>query len=220
MRLVNLQKSYGERVIFKGLNLEIPQGKITCVLGESGVGKTTLLKALCGLTEYAGRIEGMEKAAFVFQEPRLLAHMTIRENIEFAVGRYEGIEEMLALVGLDSMADRKAGSLSGGEAQRVALARAFLFDAPLILLDEPFSSLDTGNKLRVMQAFYGLFLKGEKTAVFVTHDIDEALAVGDKIVLLKEGGETEEFFPVGEPLREYGNNAELRNRIVEKLNKK
>lgn len=214
MRITGLRKAYGERVIFDGLDLEIPEGKITCVLGESGVGKTTLLKILGGLTDYTGEIEGKKKAAFVFQEPRLIAHMSVYENIEFAVGRYEGIEETLALVGLENNKMQRAGSLSGGEAQRVALARAFLFPAPLVLLDEPFSSLDTGNKLRVMKAFHGLFQRGKKTAVLVTHDLDEALALGHKIVLLKKGGKAEEYFLKGEPLREYGNNRALREQLL------
>ncbi len=214
MRISGLKKAYGERVIFNGLNLEIPEGKITCVLGESGVGKTTLLKILGGLTDYTGTLEEKKKAAFVFQEPRLIAHMSVYENIGFAVGRYEGIEETLALVGLKERKAQRAGSLSGGEAQRVALARAFLFEAPLVLLDEPFSSLDTANKLRAMKAFYGLFQRQNRTAVLVTHDVDEALMLGHKIVLLKAGGKTEEYFPNGEPLREYGENKELRAKLL------
>ncbi len=216
MRVEALRKSYGERIIFDGLNLEIPEGKITCVLGESGIGKTTLLKILGGLTEYTGTLTEGKKAAFVFQESRLIAHMSVRQNIQFAVGRYEGMEEMLELVGLRERIDQRAGSLSGGEAQRVALVRAFLYDAPLILLDEPFSSLDTANKLRAMKAFYSLFEREERTAVLVTHVVDEALTLGHKIVLLKSGGKTEEYFPCGEPLREYGSCKELREKLIEK----
>lgn len=214
MKISGLKKAYGERLIFDGLHLEIPEGKITCVLGESGVGKTTLLKILGGLTNYLGTLEERKKAAFVFQEPRLIAHMSVYENIEFAVGRVEGIEETLALVGLEGKGKQRAGSLSGGEAQRVALARAFLFPAPLILLDEPFSSLDTANKFLAMEAFYKLFENGKRTAVLVTHDVDEALTLGHKIVRLKAGGETEEYFLKGEPLRGYGENAELREKLL------
>lgn len=220
MRIVDLKKSYGERVIFERLQLEIPEGKITCVLGESGVGKTTLLKILGGLADYTGRIEGAQKAAFVFQEPRLIPYKNVEENLKFAVGRCEGIKKTLALVGLEEKALQPASSLSGGEAQRVALVRAFLFGAPLVLLDEPFSSLDTGNKLQAMKAFYGLQQREKRTAVVVTHDLDEALALGHKIVLIKTGGKTQEFFPEGEPMREYGNNPSMRKELIEKVMKK
>ena len=216
MRVLHLKKSYGERVVFECLNLEIPEGKITCVLGESGVGKTTLLKILGGLTDYTGTVEGAQKAAFVFQEPRLIPYKSVEENLKFAIGRCEGIEKTIALVGLQEKGGRLASSLSGGEAQRVALARAFLFGAPLVLLDEPFSSLDTGNKLRAMKAFYELQKREKRTAVVVTHDLDEALMLGHKIVLIKAGGETEEFFPSGEPMREYGNNPSMRKQLLEK----
>ncbi|MBQ8320687.1 MAG: ABC transporter ATP-binding protein [Clostridia bacterium] len=179
MRAGGLKKAYGEQVIFGGQDFEFPEGKITCLFGRSGVGKTTLLKILGGLTDYDGQIEGRKKAAFVFQEPRLIAHMSVYENIRFVVGMSANIDEMLARLGLKELREKRAGELSGGEAQRVALARALLFDAPLLLLDEPFSSLDeeTGNRARA--AVLEVCKAGKKTAVIALHDEAEAVGLGE-----------------------------------------
>ena len=190
MRVKGLKKAYGEVRVFDGLELEFPEGQITCVMGESGVGKTTLLKILAGLTDYEGQVEGGGKTAFVFQEPRLLAHMSVEENIAFAVGRCgvskEEIGEMLAQVGLGGMEKRRAKTLSGGEAARVALVRAFAYDAPIILLDEPFSALDKENKERAKNAFLALWKRKKQTVVLVTHDETEAAELGNKVVVLQK----------------------------------
>ena len=188
MRINNLSKRYGEQVVFKDFSLEINEGEITCVLGASGVGKTTLLRVLAGLTEYDGKIEELPcNAAFVFQEPRLLPHLTVEQNLQFVGGRYEDIKELLKKTELISLKDKKAGLLSGGEKQRVSIARAFLADAPLLLLDEPFSFLDTGLKIRLMNVLARLWSEKKPTTVLVTHDLEVALALGHRVVVL-EGG--------------------------------
>ena len=188
MRVVGIKKAYGDRVVFDGLEIEFPDGKITCVMGKSGVGKTTLLKILAGLTPYTGRVEGCEKVAFVFQEPRLIAHMSVEENIAFAVGRdaliKEKIAKLLAEVGLKGMEKRLAKTLSGGEASRVALVRAFAYGAPVILMDEPFADLDGETKAQVKKAFLKLWEEKKQTVVIVTHDQAEALELGEKVVEL------------------------------------
>lgn len=188
MRVVGVKKAYGERVVFDGLDLEFPDGRISCVMGKSGVGKTTLLKILAGLTDYEGRVEGCEKAAFVFQEPRLIAHMSVGENIAFAVGRdgltKEKLADLLTAVGLTGMEKRKAKTLSGGEASRVALARAFAYGAPVILMDEPFADLDGETKAQVKGTFLKLWQEKRQTVVIVTHDEQEAAEMGEKVFYL------------------------------------
>lgn len=188
--LTNIRKNYGEKMVLDGVSLEAEQGKILCVLGESGGGKTTLLNILAGLTDYEGTIEGKpETVSYVFQEPRLIPHLTVRQNLRYVGGTDEVIDELLAAVELTAHADKRPSKLSGGERQRVAFARAFLGQEDgLLLMDEPFSSLDTALKIRLAEAFARLWEKGEKrTAVFVTHDLEEALMLADRVVVLREG---------------------------------
>ena len=188
MRVTGLKKAYGERIVFDGEEFTFPEGRITCVMGKSGAGKTTLLKILAGLTPFEGGIEGGGKSAFVFQEPRLISHMTVAENIAFAVGRYAVNEEklagMLTAVGLGGMQNRRAGELSVGEAQRVALVRAFACEAPVVLLDEPFSALDKESKELAIDAFLALWREKRQTVVLVTHEEEEALRLGESVIRL------------------------------------
>ena len=124
-----ISKSYGGQVVFDNFALEIEEGKILCVLGESGGGKTTLLNILAGLTAYEGVIDGApKKVGYIFQEPRLLPNLTVEENLRYAGGRPEKIDELLAKTELTAQRKKKPRALSGGEKQRVAFARAFLSD--------------------------------------------------------------------------------------------
>ncbi|MBQ8292106.1 MAG: ABC transporter ATP-binding protein [Clostridia bacterium] len=187
MRLF-VSKSYGEKRVLHNLSLELVEGEITCVLGASGVGKTTLLNILAGLTTFEGEAEVPENVGYIFQTPRLLPNLTVAQNLAFAGSRYEDIACMLEKVGLVPHKDKRPKMLSGGEKQRVAIARAFLSNAPLLLLDEPFSSLDTALKIRLCELFCEVWQERKVTAVMVTHDIEEALMLGHRIVVLKDGG--------------------------------
>ena len=184
---LRISKKYGERVVFDGLDLEIEEGKITCILGASGVGKTTLLNILAGLTDFEGEAELPEKVGYIFQEPRLLPNLTVAQNLSYAGGRVEVIEELLEIAGLSALKNKRPKSLSGGEKQRVAIVRAFASGAKTMLLDEPFSSLDTAMKIRLLDAFATLWKREKVTAVAVTHDIEEALTIAHRIVVLKDG---------------------------------
>lgn len=187
MRL-EISKSYGEQVVFNQFSLDIKEGEILCILGESGGGKTTLLKALAGLIDYDGKAENVpENIGYIFQEPRLLPNLTIEQNLAYAGGEMQAIEEVLRKTELFDMRHKRPKELSGGEKQRVSIARAFLSNAPLLLLDEPFSSLDTALKIRLSRVFADLWQEKRPTVVYVTHDIEEACMLGQRIVMLKNG---------------------------------
>lgn len=182
-----VSKSYGEEKIFDNFSLDVQEGEILCILGDSGAGKTTLLNILARLTDFEGGIDAPEKVGYIFQEPRLLPNLTIEENLRYVGGMYESIEEILQKIGLFSLRKKRPKELSGGEKQRVSIARAFLSDAPLLLLDEPFSSLDTALKIRLAQVFVDLWQERKQTAVFVTHDLEEACMLAHRVVVLRKG---------------------------------
>ena len=180
MRIENLTVSHRDGVIFNNFNLEILDGQITSILGASGAGKTTLLNAV---------LESAKKqnltVSYAFQEPRLISHLSVLENLKL-IG-YEEAEILNALkkVGLQNKINAYPNHLSGGEKQRVNFARAFLFDSSVILLDEPFSSLDVKLKISLINLLVSE--KQGKTIIFVTHEIDEALMLSNKIVLIENG---------------------------------
>ncbi|MBQ2740778.1 MAG: ATP-binding cassette domain-containing protein [Clostridia bacterium] len=217
MRLNNIQKRYGEKVVLDGVSLELREGEITCILGRSGAGKTTLLNILAGLLPYEGEIFPMpKKVGYVFQESRLLPYLTVRENLLYAGGKPEWIDETLQKAGLAALADRKAGSLSGGEKRRVALLRAFCVDADLVLLDEPFSALDTVSKAQMLGLAWDFIRSGGLAAVFVTHDLDEAISIADTVLVLDEGKIVHTMrLPAAKEPREYGKYAKERQQLLD-----
>ena len=188
IKLENINKEYGEKIVFENLSLSIEENAVTAVLGESGVGKTTLLNILSGAASYTGKTQNdSRKVSFVFQEDRLIPFMTVNENLEFVLGKGDYTEK-LRQVGIEEYKDSYPSSLSGGTARRVALLRAFLYDGDLMLMDEPFSALDLSTKYKVMQLFLKLWEQKRITAVIVTHDIEEAVFLAKSIVVLGEKG--------------------------------
>ncbi|MBQ8308657.1 MAG: ABC transporter ATP-binding protein [Clostridia bacterium] len=185
---IRISKTYGERVVLDDLALAINEGEILCVLGDSGTGKTTLLNILAGLIDFTGEIEGAsDRVGYIFQEPRLLANLTVAENLAYVGADEREIEHMLEKVEISDCRNKRPCALSGGEKQRVAIARAFLSNAPLLLLDEPFVSLDTSLKIRLYRVFARLWEERKPTAVLVTHDIEEAWSLGHRVVVLRDG---------------------------------
>ena len=209
-----ITKRYGEKTVFENLTLELADGKVTCILGASGAGKTTLLHCLAGLTEYEGVVDGLPKGVgFVFQEPRLLPFLTVEENLAYVGATAEETAEALELLHISAFAKKYPNQLSGGEKQRVALARAIAKKPKLLLLDEPFSSLDLPLKIRLLEAFEKLYQEYAPTVVFVTHDIDEALCIGHTAYVIKDGkAYSHTYTPCP-----YGENALTKTEIIKTL---
>ncbi|SFR65188.1 choline ABC transporter ATP-binding protein [Litoreibacter janthinus] len=198
-------------------SLTVAEGEILVLMGLSGSGKSTLLRAVNGLNPVVrGHVEVNEHGsmiditnadpktlrrmrlgtiAMVFQQFGLLPWRSVRENVGLGLElggmplseRNAKVEEQLALVGLDGQADRKVGDLSGGMQQRVGLARAFVTDAPILLMDEPFSALDPLIRTRLQDELLELQQKLKRTIIFVSHDLDEAFKIGNRIAIM-EGG--------------------------------
>lgn len=196
MELKNITFSYPETKVFSSLNLTLPDKKITAVLGPSGCGKTTLLRILSNEVKFFGTIEGQtDEISYIFQDPLLLSHLTVENNVDFFLKkafldkktRKKIVDEILAKVELTDSIKKYPSSLSGGMAQRVSLARAFAYPAKLLLMDEPFKGLDYSLKKRILDIFLRMYENDKKTTVFVTHDIDEALLLADKIVVITDG---------------------------------
>ncbi len=192
MKLVNISKRYDNKVIFDNLNLEIPENKITVIIGSSGTGKTTLLNIIGSLTSYDGEIkDAPNKLSFVFSEARLVNNLTVFGNLEYVLKhietdknkRKEIIENILTAVELIEYKDYYPRELSTGMAQRVAIARAFIVPSDMIIMDEAFRGLDIGLKNRLMNYFIRLWNDNKKTVVTVTHDISEAIYLADRIYL-------------------------------------
>ncbi len=210
IKISNLTKRYGEQTVYENFNLSLEEGKITCILGESGCGKTTILNCIANLTKYEGEITPL-KCTYVFQSPRLVPCLTVKQNLALVCKDSEKIDNMLEKVGLSDKADKFPSTLSGGEAQRVSLARAFVFGGDILLMDEPFSSLDLRLKFAVCDLFLSLQREKNSTALFVTHDIDEALRVADRIIILKDGALCDDMTV------ERGKEDGLRKNIIEVL---
>lgn len=179
----------------KGVNLQVKEGEIVSLVGPSGCGKSTLLRLVAGLdAEYEGEIDLAEGAGrvpgFVFQEPRLMPWLSVRENVAFGLkhltraARSHVARAWLERVGLSGFADALPKALSGGMAQRVALARALATEPPLLLLDEPFSALDAFTKMRLQDELVGIWSRFGTTMLLVTHDVDEAVYLSDRVVVL------------------------------------
>ncbi len=206
--LKNVTKRFGDRVVFNNFSASFEDGKINCILGSSGCGKTTLLNILAGLTECEGEVTAPQKVAYIFQNSRLLPNLTVWENVEYVLldrpkeERKKVIGELLKKTELYDRRNDFPSALSGGMARRVAMARAYAYPAELLLMDEPFSSLDLGLKLRQMEVYNDLAEAYPRTSVFVTHDIDEALLFADNIIVLKNGGEIADSFSLPWPRRE------------------
>jgi sulfonate transport system ATP-binding protein len=187
-----LRRAYGDRVIIDGLDLTIHSGEFVALLGKSGCGKTTLLRTLAGLDgPDGGQVVVPNRRAVVFQEPRLLPWRRVWRNV--ALGLDSGDDRAKAVgamaeVGIEHLADGWPGTLSGGEAQRAALARALIREPQMLLLDEPFAALDALTRIRMHGLVERLCRAHEPATVLVTHDVDEAVLLADRVAVMGSGG--------------------------------
>lgn len=186
----DLIKNFNDHYVFNNLNLDIESDKITVILGKSGCGKTTLLRLISNLEKYdSGSINTNNlKFSYVFQEPRLFPWLTVFENIQAITNLpSDEIYRMIRMVDLEKFSNSYPDELSGGMKSRVSLARAFAYKPNFLLMDEPFSSLDDFTRVKMQEELLKLYNKENVGILFVTHNIDEALTIADKIIVLKEG---------------------------------
>ncbi len=186
IEIKNLCKNYGQLKVYDNFSLDLIEGEITCILGESGSGKTTLLNCVARLTDYKGKIPVL-KCAYVFQTPRLVPNLTVVGNLRLVCKNDDLIDSMLKKINLTEKKNEFPIALSGGQAQRVSLARAFLYGGDIILMDEPFSSLDLKLKAEISKLFKDVLISVNGTALFVTHDVDEAIDIAQRIIVIRQG---------------------------------
>nr|WP_062342686.1 ABC transporter ATP-binding protein [Herbidospora sakaeratensis] len=188
-RLSGVARAFGDRVVLDSLDLELRDGEFTALLGRSGSGKSTLLRALAGLDpEVTGTIDVTDSVAVAFQEPRLVPWKRLLANITLGLDApVSKAKEALAEVGLSERSDAWPLTLSGGEAQRASLARALVREPELLLLDEPFSALDALTRITIHQLVLELWARHRPAVLLVTHDVDEALLLADRVLVLDEG---------------------------------
>jgi sulfonate transport system ATP-binding protein len=189
--VTHLRRAYGSRIVIDNLNLRIERGEFVVLLGESGCGKTTLLRALAGLDPIdGGRIVAPRRPAVVFQEHRLLPWESLWRNVSLGLQAPDARQRAaaaLAEVGLGDRLDDWPRNLSGGQAQRVALARALVQEPELLLLDEPFAALDALTRIRMHTLVRELVAAHRPGVLLVTHDVDEAIVLADRILVMREG---------------------------------
>jgi nitrate/nitrite transport system ATP-binding protein len=202
--------------VFDGVSFGIERGEFVCIIGHSGCGKTTVLNVLAGLDEASGGhvfMDGREvlgpslERGVVFQGHALMPWLTVRQNIAFAVRSKwpqwsraqvdEHVRKYVKLVGLEAAIDKKPSQLSGGMKQRVGIARAFSVQPKMLLLDEPFGALDALTRGSIQDELIGIVRSTEQTVFMITHDVDEAIFLADRILLMSNGAQTDAGYVPG-----------------------
>lgn len=225
--VTQLTRRFGDRTVLREIDLEIAANQFTALLGASGSGKSTLLRILAGLDRHAeGTVLVPEQRAVVFQDARLLPWARVLDNVVLGLDRshdrvasrrlgLNALEE----VGLSGHEQDWPKTLSGGEAQRVALARALVREPELLLLDEPFGALDALTRLRMHSLLQRLCARHEPAVLLVTHDVDEAIVLADRILVLAEGGISLDVDGLDPHHRRRGDpaSAALRTRLLDAL---
>ncbi|MEO6281394.1 ABC transporter ATP-binding protein [Roseateles sp.] len=206
VQVQGLAKRYGDATVFDNVNFTLTEGEFVCIIGHSGCGKTTILNVLAGLEQASeGHVfmaqrevigPGLERGV-VFQGHALMPWLTVRQNIAFAVrskwpnwSRAEvdaQVQKYVALVGLTPALDKKPSQLSGGMKQRVGIARAFAIEPRMLLLDEPFGALDALTRGTIQDELLKICAATRQTVFMITHDVDEAILLADRILLMANG---------------------------------
>ena len=217
LKIEQLAKAYHrDKPVFADVSFTIDKGEFVCIIGHSGCGKTTILNVLAGLdTASSGHafMDGREisgpslERGVVFQSHALMPWLTVRQNIAFAVqSRWPDwksaavnahVEKHVAMVGLPHAIDKKPSQLSGGMKQRVGIARAFAIQPKMLLLDEPFGALDALTRGTIQDELMGIVRQTQQTVFMITHDVDEAILLSDRILLMSNGNETQGHYVPG-----------------------
>jgi sulfonate transport system ATP-binding protein len=186
----DLRRLFGTRSVLQGVDIALERGEFVALLGKSGCGKTTLLRALAGLDPIdGGELRAPDARTVVFQEHRLLPWLRAWRNVILGLPHKTRTQALAALaeVGLAERSDAWPVTLSGGEAQRVALARALVREPELLLLDEPFAALDALTRIKMHALVRALIERHRPAVLLVTHDVDEAIVLADRVVVMREG---------------------------------
>lgn len=223
--LRDLSRSFKGKTVLDRISLDIPAGQFVALLGESGSGKTTLLRALAGLDDDAetrGHFSAPESFSVLFQDSRLLPWKTVIDNLTLGLRRPDAeasAAAMLEDVGLADKADVWPSTLSGGQKQRASLARSLLRTPDLLLADEPFGALDALTRLKMQALLMRLVERKRPTIILVTHDVDEALLLADRILVLKDGSIAEDHaISLPHPRHEHqAEVASLRTKLLKSL---
>jgi nitrate/nitrite transport system ATP-binding protein len=217
LRVEKLGKAFvADKPVFSDVSFKLDRGEFVCIIGHSGCGKTTILNVIAGLdTASTGHVfmDGREVAGpslergVVFQSHALMPWLTVRKNIAFAVeSRWpeksaaqidEAVRAAVELVGLTPAINKLPSQLSGGMKQRVGIARAFAIQPKMLLLDEPFGALDALTRGTIQEELISIVRKTQQTVFMITHDVDEAILLADRILLMKNGGETSSGYVPG-----------------------
>ena len=194
IRIENINKRYKDNIIFNNFQIDFYENKINCILGKSGCGKTTLFNIISGVVKNdESDFKGIEDlgVSYIFQDDRLIDWLSVEDNIKLVIKKHysedkvnELCEKYLKLVGIYEYKNYYPQRLSGGMRQRVNIARAFIYPSKIIIMDEPFKSIDIKNKQIIMENFKKILEEDNRTVLFVTHDIDEALYLGDVAFIL------------------------------------
>ena len=204
IKIENLNKSFNSKNkninVFKNLNLEIDLSNITVILGKSGCGKTTLIRCISDLESFdSGSIKYISnenfkpKVGMVFQESRLMPWLSVKENILIHSKEDKDIKNILTLLKLDNIENSMPYELSGGMAHRVSIGRALAFNPNILIMDEPFAALDYFTRIDLQKEVINIFKKTNIGIIFVTHNIEEALSIATKIVIMKNDNSIESF---------------------------
>nr|WP_321330321.1 ABC transporter ATP-binding protein [uncultured Ilyobacter sp.] len=223
IRVENLYKDYDSKVVMKDFNINFEKNKVTVLLGPSGCGKSTLFNILSSLDrEYRGNIIIDGRVSYIFQEDRLVPWLTVEENLKLVPSQEKNINNVLEKFHVASKAKILGRNLSGGEKQRVSIARAFYHGGEIILMDEALRSLDMLLKLKIIEEISDNIEKESKTMVIISHDIQEALLIGDRIFILdRDPMEIIESYDINTPRKnrilKTGELLDLEKEIYEKL---
>ncbi len=203
VKVENLNVNYGENTILNDLSFSIKENEFFVLVGKSGSGKTTLLKSISGLLDYNGRIVTNGELRLVFQDDRLLPWLKVSQNIKLGIPVYnnnhidrdhklseetkEKIVQVSEHLEIEDLLRKYPDQISGGEKQRVSIARAFISEPQIVLMDEPFKSLDIFTKENIYDWLLNFWRKLGSSIIYVTHDLEEALFLGDRVALLQDG---------------------------------